>query len=93
MRSFYFKRIKYFVLALVTLCLVFAFNEYYKVLAYNSCDKHEYKLSFSLMTFNVDAYDTLNFNTEFQEKLLKEVSCQHPDVLFFRNCLLKILIK
>ena len=89
MSFFYFKRIKYFVLALVTLCLVFAFNEYYKVFAYNSCDKHESRLSFSLMTFNVDAYDTLDFNMEFKEKLIKEVSRQHPDVLFFQELSVK----
>lgn len=41
------------------------------------------------MTFNVDAYDTLDFNMEFKEKLIKEVSRQHPDVLFFQELSVK----
>ena len=85
MRFFYFKRIKYLVLALVTLCLVFAFNEYYKVFAYNIRVHQDSRASFSIVTFNVNAYDTVSFTRQFQDSLFAEIHRQVPDIICFQE--------
>lgn len=45
----------------------------------NECDLTQY--SFRIMTFNVNAYDTISFSQAFQDSLFAEIHRQSPDIL------------
>ena len=57
------------------------FNYKYKFIAINIPDSSSDDYSFCLMTFNVNAYDTISFSQAFQDSLLAEIHRQSPDIL------------
>ena len=71
---------------LITIMILSLFNLCMKVIPlhlYNNNipDKH----SFCIMTFNVNANDTVSFSPEFQDSLLSEIYRQNPDVICFQE--------
>lgn len=59
---------------------------HYKLLALNiSLNRSHEEKSFTIMTFNVDAKDTLRFTDAFQDKLIKTIRQEQPDILCFQE--------
>ena len=61
------------------------FNYKYKFIAINIPDSSSDDYSFCLMTFNVDANDTVSFSQAFQDSLFAEIHRESPDILCFQE--------
>ena len=61
------------------------FNYKYKFIAINIPDSSSDDYSFCLMTFNVDANDTVPFSQAFQDSLFAEIHRESPDILCFQE--------
>lgn len=69
------------------------FNYKYKFIAINIPDSSSDDYSFCLMTFNVDANDTVSFSQAFQDSLFAEIHRESPDILCFQELSFKNLKK
>ena len=61
------------------------FNYKYKFIAINIPDSSSDDYSFCLMTFNVNANDTVSFSQAFQDSLFAEIHRESPDILCFQE--------
>ena len=50
-----------------------------------SCISEKSVCTFCIMTFNVNAYDTVSFTRQFQDSLLAEIHRQVPDIICFQE--------
>ena len=71
---------------LITIMILSLFNFRMKVIPLhlyknNISDKH----SFCILTFNVNAYDTVSFTRQFQDSLFAEIHRQTPDIICFQE--------
>lgn len=78
------KKKKYILFFVVVILLCIA-NNSTKFLAVNIKSAEKTKRSFSIMTFNVDATDSVKFTQAFQDSLLAEIKRQKPDILCFQE--------
>ena len=87
-------RIKYLFssIIVVIICLV---NCKVKLFTINieSCISEKYVCTFSIMTFNVNAYDKVSFTRKSQDSLLAEIHRESPDILCFQELSFKNLKK
>lgn len=69
--------------ALIALCIT---NYHYKLLAVNtSTTVDSENTSFSILTFNIAAYDTIKFTTSLQTELVTLIHQEQPDIVCFQE--------
>lgn len=78
------KKKKYLIFFVVVILLCIA-NNSTKFLAVNIKSAEKTKNSFSIMTFNVNATDSIKFTQAFQDSLLAEIRRQKPDIICFQE--------
>lgn len=84
-------------LLLVLLIVVSAlslFNNYFKIYAFNGIEENTNRdNSFSVLTFNMAAYDSASFIPSKQQGLLELIKQEHPDIVCHQEFSFKSLIK
>lgn len=77
---------------IIYLCVISVFvaivllNSHYKILAINtSTTVDSEKKTFSILTFNIAAYDTLKFTTSLRTGLLELIKQEQPDIICFQE--------
>lgn len=77
---------------IIYLCVISVFvaivllNNHYKILAVNtSTTVDSEKKTFSILTFNIAAYDTSRFTTSLQTGLVELINQEHPDIVCFQE--------
>lgn len=79
------RRNKCLAVALVSCALCFL-NYHYKVIALNSShEDYSEKEIFSILTFNIAAYDTIRFTSSLQTGLLELIDQEKPDIVCFQE--------
>lgn len=75
-----------FSFVLLVICVLFYCGGIYKIVAVNiRIPDKRCVHSFRIITFNINANDTLSFTTAFQDSLLEEIRRQTPDIICFQE--------
>lgn len=78
------RRIVLYSVLIVIACAMCFLNYRYKLFAYNY--KHcEGSGGFSIMTYNIAAYDSASFTPERQQKLMELIKLEKPDIVCFQE--------
>lgn len=80
------RRVYCLLVFVVILCVLCFANHHYKILSVNKSAKVDLeKKTFSILTFNIAAYDTLKFTTSLRTGLLELIKQEQPDIICFQE--------
>lgn len=81
-----FQRYRYHIFIGFIFIILFISNFYYKAFSYNICNDNScQEKPFSIMTFNVNASDSICFTQVFQDSIIAEIKRYSPDIICFQE--------